>query len=130
MRSTPRGPALRSPQARIPGSLCADGDELLAALPALSHGAFSVGQDELASLRREKASARRFRAQRVQVVLQQAMAVHTDVRLQLEHLGRAVPREVGTECAELEAACAELQMEAATLNPAAAMEDGADDDGI
>lgn len=110
-------------QARIPGSLQVDGDDLLAALPAASHGAYLVAQDELASLRRENASARRFRASRAQIILQQAIAVHTDVGLQLEHLGRAAPPEVGAERLELQAVCTELQSEANALGPAGGEEE-------
>ncbi|KAG8470476.1 hypothetical protein KFE25_008897 [Diacronema lutheri] len=118
----------RFEQARISGSLQADGDDLLCALPCASHGAFLVVQDELASLRRENASSRRFRASRAHIIAQQAIAVHTDVQLQLEHLGKPTPHDVSAERAELEATCAELQGEAAAHGTAAT--DEADADGI
>ncbi|KAJ1631796.1 hypothetical protein T492DRAFT_993014 [Pavlovales sp. CCMP2436] len=123
--STAQADERRSAQARIPGSLQADGDELLAALPAASHGAFLVAQDELASWRREPVASRRFRACRALIIVQQALAVLVDVHLQLEHLERRVPEEVGTERAELEARCAELQAEVAAI-PA----EDADADGV
>jgi len=121
-------PAPTRAQARISGSLQADGDDLLCALPCASHGAFLVVQDELASLRRENASSRRFRASRAHIIAQQAIAVHTDVQLQLEHLGKPTPHDVSAERAELEATCAELQGEAAAHGTAAT--DEADADGI
>jgi hypothetical protein len=112
-------------QARIPGSLRADGDDLLRALSATSHGAYLIAQDELGSLRREKsAAARSFRASRVQIILKQAAAVHTDVQLQLEHLHAEVPAEVLAERAELEAAIAELQVLVAARTPEVEADEG------
>jgi hypothetical protein len=55
--------------------------------------------------------------------VQQALAVHTDVRLQLEHLERRVPEEVGTELDGLKAQCAELQEQVAAI-PAEDADDG------
>jgi hypothetical protein len=98
---------------------------LLRALSATSHGAYLIAQDELGSLRREKsAAARSFRASRVQIILKQAAAVHTDVQLQLEHLHAEVPAEVLAERAELEAAIAELQVLVAARTPEVEADEG------
>jgi hypothetical protein len=60
----------------------------------------------------------------VQIILQQAVAVHTDVRLQLEHLRAEVPAEVRAERAELEAAVAELERDVAARGAEVDADDG------
>jgi hypothetical protein len=60
----------------------------------------------------------------VQIIVQQAAAVHTDVQLQLEHLHAEVPAEVRAERAELEAAIAELQLVVAARTPEQEADEG------
>jgi len=97
----------RFDEAGIPGALQPFGDQLLAALPALAHGAYAIAADELSSLRREAPSSQRFRASRVATIARQALAVHIDLCAQLEHLKHATPDAVSQEQAELENAITE-----------------------